>query len=312
MTGSPQRLVLCTPTYLRPKGLERLLDAVDHLEPADMIEVKMVVVDNDPEGSADWVRGRTVLGSPITYCHQPQRGISQARNRALEETERLEADWVGWLDDDEVPRPDWLRRIFATQRASDADVVIGPSEPIFEPSAKQWIIDTGAFEHERFPTGTRFPFFLARTSGVIIRASMVPSDWFDERLALTGGEDRLFFTRIHRAGGVFVWDDEAVVDEWIPTSRVSAKWLIRRWFRTGVTRSLILLYADNPGWPRRLRRVAGGCLTALTGIGQTIRALPKGRSATFMAGRRVLLGVGAAWGALGFTFQEYRTATHGS
>lgn len=310
-SSSPQhpaseRLVVCIPTYLRPQGLKRLLDALDRVEPADGVEVKTVVVDNDPEGSASWVEGERVLGAEVVYAPEPSRGITYARNRALAEAEKLNADWIGWLDDDEAPHSDWLCSLFATQRRTGGDVVTGRSEPVYEPDAREWITATGAFDRERFTTDTEYPFFHTRTSGVIHRADIVPEEGFDNRLALVGGEDRVFFTRIHRAGHSFRWDDDAIVDEWIPTSRVSLDWLARRWFRTGVTRSLTLLYLDQPSWPRRLRRVAGGTLMAISGLVSTAMAIPGGRSRTLAASRQVLLGVGAAWGALGFGFQEYK------
>jgi hypothetical protein len=173
------------------------------------------------------------------------------------------------------------------------------------------LVTAGAFDRERFANDAEFPFFHTRTSGVIHRASLVPPERFDDRLALIGGEDRLFFTRMHRLGATFRWADEAMVDEWIPTSRVSVDWLARRWFRTGVTRSLAMLYLDEPPWPRRLRRMAGGSLMALTGLVTTARSVPQGRGSAFMASRQILLGLGAVWGALGFGFQEYRKV-HGS
>ncbi len=301
-----ERLTICTPTYLRPEGLKRLLDAVDGLQPVDGIEVRMVIVDNDPERSAAWVDGRLVQGEPVVYAPEPRRGITFARNRALAEAAAIDSHWIAWLDDDEAPRPDWLTSIVGTQRRTGADVVSGPSEPIYEPDAERWIIETGAFERDRFETDAPYPFFHTRTSGVVHRADIVPDEGFDDRLALTGGEDRVFFTRIHRAGHEFRWDDGAVVDEWVPTSRVQIGWLVRRWFRTGVTRSLTLLYLDDPPWSRRLRRVAGGTLMAGSGLLTTVGAIPGGRSRVLAAFRRFLLGIGAAWGALGLGFEEYR------
>ena len=304
--ATSERMALCIATYLRPKGLARLLDALDSLEPADGVTMSVVVVDNDPEQSAAWVKGRVIAGSEVHYAPEASRGITFARNRALKAAAELGVDWIGWLDDDEAPRPDWLQSIVATQRRSGADVVAGPSEPRFESDAKDWITDTGSYGTERFPTDSHYPYFHTRTSGVILRSAVVPEEGFDDRLALIGGEDRLFFTRIHRAGGSFVWDDDAIVDEWVPTSRVSLRWLAKRWFRTGVTRSLTMLYLDTPGLPRRLRRVAGGSLMAGKGIIGVLLAAPGGRTSILEAGRQVLLGAGAAWGAMGFGFQEYR------
>lgn len=305
-------IALCVTTYLRPLGLARLLDGIDAMERVPDVTMTVLVVDNDGAGSARPVvdDARRRLDLDIVYEVEPQRGITFARNTSLRLAAETGHEWIGWLDDDEVPHSRWLVHMFETQSATKADVVSGPSAPIYEPGAPQWIIDAGPFVRERFTTGQPFKFIHARTSGVILRASATPPEGFDNRLALVGGEDRVFFTRMHRSGASFVWDDRAVVDEWVPSSRVSLSWVLRRWFRIGVTRSLTLLYLDNPSLPRRLRRVAGGLGMGLKGVGGMVVAVPKGRSAVLAATRLALLGFGASFGALGLRFREYRR-THG-
>jgi hypothetical protein len=189
-------------------------------------------------------------------------------------------------------------------------LVIGPSAPIYEPGGNAVAIASGAFEAPVFRTGQTIPCFRARTSGVIVRADAVPVEGFDESLSLTGGEDRLHFTLIDRRGGKIVWDAEAIVDEWVPASRQTPAWLIRRWFRVGVTRSLVLLLLDDPPWPRRLRRVAGGSLMALRGLLLALMAVPRGADRALAALELVMVGLGAAVGALGVHYREYQTV-HG-
>lgn len=306
-TGPSTSIALCVASYLRPVGLGRLLEAIAKLDAVpDVARVDVVVVDNDPAGSARAVVDRAPADLDVTYVCEPRRGITFARNRALATARASGSEWIGWLDDDEAPRPDWLARLFATQRLTGADVVTGPSVPTYDGDAPQWIIDAGVFEPERFVSGATYPFFHTRTSGVVLRASAAPEDGFDDRLALTGGEDRVFFTLMHRAGAAFVWDDEALVDEWVPRSRISVSWLTRRWFRTGVTRSLTLVYLDHPSTLRRARRVAGGIAMALRGVVETVVAVPSGRGAVLRSSRRILLGLGASYGALGLHFREYR------
>ena len=220
-----------------------------------------------------------------------------------------DVDWIGWLDDDEAPHARWLAELVDTQRATDADVVMGPSMPIFESPVPHWL--EAPFASAHFTTGASFPFNYARTSGIIMRASVVPEERFDHRLALTGGEDRVMFTRVHRNGGTFAWNDDAVVDEWIPESRASLRWLSQRWFRKGVTRSLAMLILDNPSWSRRLRRVVGGTGRGMLGIALTAWAARRGRGAAVGVAPRIFFGFGAAYGALGRDYQEYRKV-HGS
>lgn len=305
-------VAICVATCQRPVGLARLLERLHALDVSGA-SVVLVVVDNDPSGSSEAVvdQARESLGWPVEWCVEPVRGIPYARNAALALASQHSPDWIVWIDDDEAPSSDWLQQVLAVQQAHDADVVLGPSAPIYEPGGSRLAIDVGGFEHERFPTGTEYPFFLTRTSGVLVRASAMPPEGFDQRLALTGGSDRLYFTLMNRRGARFVWADEAVVDEWIPASRQSMQWLLRRWFRVGVNRSLVLLIVDAPSWPRRLRRVGGGLWMATRGVGRMVMALPGGRVGLLRASRLVALGVGASCGALGLNYREYRTI-HGS
>jgi hypothetical protein len=130
-------------------------------------------------------------------------------------------------------------------------------------------------------------------------------------MALCGGSDTVFFTRIHRAGCRFVWDDRACMVDHVPASRGRLPWLLRRWYRTGVTRSLTLLYLDSPGPARRARRVAGSLVSVLRGAALTLAAVPAGKVAMLRQFRIVMVGLGAAVGALGFQYHEYRVV-HGA
>jgi len=314
MSATPSSVVLCIITFRRPEGLGRLLAAIGSLAvPEQLGRLSVVVVDNDPDGSARTVVDTAAAGCPwpLRYQIEPARGIPMARNTALRLALEDRPDFVAWIDDDEMPEPDWLVNLMGTQAATDADVVMGPGVPSFEPGTPPWVVASGLFNPARFVTGEPFPYFHARTSGILVRAAMVPAEGFDERLALTGGEDRLFFTRIHRAGGRFVWDDRAVVHDHVPRSRARAGWLVRRWYRTGITRSLTLLYLDRPGPLRRLRRVLGGLAMAGRGLALTAMALPRGRAEILRRWRLVMLGLGASVGALGIRYQEYRTV-HGT
>lgn len=305
-TDQATTVLLCVPTFRRPVGLARLLDAIVDLERPASVDVGVVVVDNDPDGSSRSVAQRFESDLDVHYVVEPTRGVADARNRALAVAHALGCDWIGWLDDDEAPESDWLVRMLSTQVRYGADVVFGPNEPVFEPGAAEWLAESDLYHFDRFATGERYPYFHTRTSGVLMRAAIVPDERFDVRLSLTGGEDRLFFTRVHRAGGVFVYDADALVHEFIPLSRTRVSWLLRRWYRTGVTRSLTMLYLDEPGWPRRLRRVAGGLLMGTRGLLSALVAVPRGRVPVLRGARLALIGVGSSVGALGFEYREYR------
>lgn len=141
-------------TYLRPAGLERLLRSLNALTfEYPPPELDVVVVDNDPNASARAVceRFRPASRWPLTYVTEPRRGIPQARNRVVQEA--ADANFIAFIDDDEVPTPDWLNRLLHAQRTYSADVVSGPVLPVFPDEGMHWMARSGFFDRPRYPTG---------------------------------------------------------------------------------------------------------------------------------------------------------------
>jgi succinoglycan biosynthesis protein ExoM len=304
------KVAVCVVTYRRPEELARLLIALGRLQfdPARVLDLEVVVVDNDALRSAEatCVSSRPRVRWPIHYEVEPRRGIAVARNRAVQRV-RLRTDFVAFIDDDEAPEANWLEALLCVQSIYDADVVAGPVLPRLEAPAPQWIIRGGFFDRPRYFTGHRLRH--AATNNVLVRANLFANERspFDERLALRGGEDTHFFLRTTLAGHSIVWANEAVVHEWIPRSRMSARWLLRRSYRVGNTWSFC--ERDLYGTPRVLvmrvvkaaGRIAGAiCLLPLSFL--------SGRHATVAVLRHMCQGAGYLTGLIGMPFEEYRTA----
>jgi hypothetical protein len=91
--------------------MEMLCLAVASLVRLDYPEFDIVLVDNRPlPREEDHARVRRVAGFPIEILHEPERGISAARNRALMSTAN---PYIAFTDDDVQVEPDWLRQISA-------------------------------------------------------------------------------------------------------------------------------------------------------------------------------------------------------
>lgn len=304
------KVSLCVCTYRRPAGLRRLLRAVARIHTDRVERLEIVVVDNDPDGSAratiDEFEGMPFV---LRYVHEPRRGISFARNRAV-----VEADpgstWIAFLDDDEEPEAGWLDELLRVQVMYAADVVAGPVPPRFEAAAPRWVLRGRFHEPERRPTGTPLPY--ADTGNVLVRASLFrdfPAP-FAASLALAGGEDTHFFLRVARAGHTIVWADAAVAWEWIPPSRVRLGWLLRRAFRRGNTWALLERELE-PGVRIRARRVLRGGGRIVRGALLLPIGVIRGRHAVVNALRGICFGAGSLAGVAGYRYDEYRT-THGA
>jgi len=276
------------------------------MDPGDAA-VEVVVVDNDPAGSAaptvDAMRAE--LPFPIHHLVEERRGIPYGRNRAVRKARELGASHVAFVDDDEVPSHGWLRNLLAEGARSGADAVMGPVIPVFEEAPPAWVVEGRFFERKRPPTGTWMTFGTTSNVLVVIDAFGDDEAPFAEWMGLSGGDDTHFFKRMRMNGGTVVWCDEADVEETIPASRVSVRWLLRRKYRYGNTLSLALVDLDGSLY-RRFRRFVGATVRLLHGVVLVPVGIVRGRAALVDALQRVWFGAGQVSGLFGRRFDEYR------
>jgi hypothetical protein len=215
------------------------------------------------------------------------------------------AQWICFIDDDEVPERAWLDELLNIQRLYAADVVGGTVVPYFPERVPEWVRRGRFLEYRRHPTGRRLPYVF--TNNVLFRAQLLGESRlrFDIRWALTGGEDRHFFQQIGMRGYRIVWADEAVVTEWVPARRATARWILQRGYRYGNTTSCVELDL-RPGVWMRLRLLAMGGYRILKGCFLLPFTWPFGwhHAVTYL--RHICYGVGLLSGWLGMHYAEYR------
>jgi succinoglycan biosynthesis protein ExoM len=308
------RVAVCVITYRRPEGLRRLMNGLNQLvlDKSALPDLEIVVVDNDPAGSAQaFCEGAKLnLRWSIKYFVEPRRGIPYARNTAIA-CAGPDVDFVAFVDDDEVPQPSWLDELLYVQRSYDADVVYGAVLPHFEDDVPDWVVKGQFFEHPmvraRYPTG--HPLELAETNNVLVRSEVFREmgDLFDERLALTGGSDIHFFKRVFRAGYRIVWAADATVYDWVPRSRSNARWILQRAYRVGNMASRELEMGLEPTVSGRLMPVVKGVGRIVQGLLLIPMSLVLGRHVFVWALHWVCYGVGRLTGIIGLRYEEYRT-----
>lgn len=241
------RVAVCIATFQRPKGLERLLEGLDKLtfDKCETPSLEIILVDNDAAGPAyAFCQGiRSDLNWRLKCSVEPRRGIPYARNKAVAWAQERHADFLAFIDDDEVPEPSWLDELLCVQRLYNADVVAGSVLPRFAVPVAPWKAEL--FERRRFATGHLLDW--ASTNNVLVRSEVFEQmdRLFDERLALSGGSDKEFFARVHRRGYKMVWADEALAYETVPESRASVRWVAQRWYRYGNNYSLLAIESKS-------------------------------------------------------------------
>jgi glycosyltransferase involved in cell wall biosynthesis len=208
--------------------LTRLLEAIDKVETKGAFTVSVVVVDNDAEGSArelvaDFARHS---GLKVAYAIETERNFAKVRNRTLE---LATGDFIAFVDDDEVPVPEWLYRLLEVQKQHDGDGVLGPVRPYFDQPPPAWILRGKLCDRPVHPTGMQMRWSQCRTGNVLLRRALFTEMGlrFDPAFA-SGGEDVDFFKRATAAGGRFYWCEEAPAYELVPPERCRKSYFLKR------------------------------------------------------------------------------------
>lgn len=242
-------VAILVPTLRRPERLEAALRSVAALHRLDALVEQVVVVDNDPDGSAreGVERLRAELDLPLLYVHERTPGVATARNAGLR---HVRAPHVAFLDDDEVAHPEWLERLHAGHERFGADVTFGAIQGTAvdaRPSERPYL-DRFFSRTRPEPTG---PVPDAEGMGcgnsLMRRATALPGPApFEPAADLAGGEDDRLFQGLARRGGRFAWVADAWVDEAPVASRATAAYVLSRGFARGQGPTRIRLRQDPP------------------------------------------------------------------
>lgn len=300
------RVAICICTFKRRELLAKLLSGVAELTFSKVAapEISVVVVDNDAARSAEEICAAAPQRWPIKYAVEPQRNMASVRNRAV--LKAGDVDFVALLDDDEVPTPQWLDELLATQTQIEADVVSGPVTPVFSAETAEWIRTGGFFERPRFATGHVMD--KCSTNNVLVRREVFArARHFEEGMQLTGVEDTHFFMRVKQAGYKIVWCDGALVHETIPAARANLRWLLARGYRLGNTWVLCELSLDRR-WRTRALRAVKACAWVTRGLATMAAAPFTGKAGAVRGLRTALYGVGEITALAGQKYQEYKSA----
>jgi len=274
---TPPLVAITVVTYRRPESLTRLMNSMNRLRfpSGDAPRIRFCVVDNDPDQSAKSPaeNHRFPPNWELLYDAVEQRGLSHVRNRAIELSES--ADFLVFIDDDQVADENWLDELLKTRREFNADVVWGRNKPKFDQPPSDAVMDlgyygpngigggTGAvrqdvrmkmgyFDPPAVSTGGNCPY--ADTNNVLITRSVLTEDLrFNSIFDGCGGEDREFFGRVVAAGNKIVWANEAVTFECLPPERMSLSWMMRREYASGIC-YVKEQFAAGKFWSTRIER----------------------------------------------------------
>ena len=271
------KIVLGVCTYRRPMELRKLLESLPHLEGISTLEV--VVADNDAGGQGMQVCHSLPENYPfsVNAMSVTTSGISAVRNAVATKALSLQPDMIAFLDDDEWPESQWLSELLRVQAQFDADLVGGPTRPVFPDNAHPNLINNPYYGADmQLADGSACQ--LQAGGNFLVRASVMQRynpEFFDEAFSHSGSEDLAFFARLAADGYSMRWAANAIVHEPVPESRLAPGWLRQRVINIHNSRVRVMQHLQ-PTLPAALIRVTKTCALAaavsLLSIGGLISA----------------------------------------
>lgn len=295
-------------TSNRPEQLGVLMDhlarqtvAIEHPE-----ALTLILVDNSSDGTSRAIveEKRDLCPFAVRYRHEPEPGLSIARNAVIEEAVAV-GDLLAFIDDDEMPEPWWLARLLECRDRTGADIVTGPVDPLLPANAPPWLVE-GRFLH--LPAHADDELLKEAISGNALLH--VPSLkgaglTFDRRYDRTGGEDQLFFRQAVACGLSIRYAAGATVHEAVPPGRMTFSFLLRRELRKGNTLGLLAKEFPELG-EGRLFRLSAAAKWLVVGLLLMMKGLVGVSGVQFRSGvLRMARGCGMIGGVLGWRYLAY-------
>lgn len=270
-------IVICT--FHREELLEQGLRALARQVMPDGLSVRVIVVDNSDEGSADGVVAALARDFPLPLerIAAHPANISVARNAGV--AAAAECTHLAFLDDDQEVEPGWLLAVAAAIGQFPHDALFGAVEPLFAAPDKATPFVRQLFSRQLdAPAGTELVAMgpaktkglaLATNNSVFRRAAMlVGPEVFDPVFGHGGGEDYDLLCRMQRRGSRFAWLPGARVREVVPEHRCEPAYLRGRFYAGGQAFAAAVSNASArprvTRWWLRLKALAQAGLMALS------------------------------------------------
>ncbi|MDP2014258.1 MAG: glycosyltransferase family A protein [Actinomycetota bacterium] len=237
--------------YKKAEGLHTLLTALAAQETSR--PWRLVLVDNDPEGSAKEIfdRRRGEFSVPTEYIYENAGRLVAARNAILDKAAPHES--VLYIDDDCAPDSGWLEAFAcAAEKFPDA-VLAGPLTATLMPGVTppEWSSNMWFFNVQPYSDGDLVG--MAADGNALLPPKLIHVFGlrFEPYFDAGRGQDTDLFLRWKAQGGEIRWVSGGHAIEWIPQDRTTTKYLRARSLAAGYGFTRINLYRRT-GRARRL------------------------------------------------------------
>jgi glycosyltransferase involved in cell wall biosynthesis len=294
---------VCIATRGRPAGLETLLSSLVAQRDAPAFEV--IVVDNDPAGSARAVAARFTDRLAMTYATEATPGVSSARNRSVALSS---APLLAFIDDDERAEPGWLAALNAKMSDPTVAAAVGVVHFIFAEDVPIHRRECALYKVLDFEDGQDLEWWGTWIGNSCLRRSRLPDPVapFDPSLNLIGGEDSHLFAAMIAKGARVVAARHALTYEYRSADRMRLRDILARTFR-GAGTSIEIDWNTRPVGSR----VRYAIVSAVRGPLNLLVAMLAWFPAPTFALRRLVMATtwaGRLARLAGWHYKEYRKA----
>lgn len=241
VTQPASRILIAVATLNRPVLLGHTLNSLATQICPQGVKIEILVVENQAPATVEPIVSAVRSPFPIHLITEGRRGLSYARNAALDYAIRNGFDWMAFVDDDEEAPPEWIGNLHRGAAARNLDLCGGHTIPHNPHEKLSWIqryilrgiASYQTQQHKRFARKVR--------SGKDKSDSISTANWmcnipsisqaglrFDLRLNASGGEDMQFSTDCLAAGLSLGRILDAPIYDTVHASRLSCTYIFKR------------------------------------------------------------------------------------
>ena len=240
------KLSIVVATYRRPDHLAHLLSAL-RKQTASPADFEIVVVDNENQPNLQVEAMCTSApneGLPVRYVHHAQLGLSSARNRGVREAC---GELIAFLDDDILPPPEWVARVFIVRANTKADIFGGPYTPFYTNTPPRWFRDKYASlnfgDHAHWLERNKY---LSAGNTIWRRELVLELGGFSENFGYVGnkkryGDDSELCQRAYFKGYGIWYDPSLSLRHHCGSERMSVRWQISSILRHSQMKAQLVL-----------------------------------------------------------------------